>query len=116
MMQATIDSINLGCEEVLMDCNLDPLDVNNFAWTLAEHQQRDKFLQVAKKLSSYTLTKGDNYLYFDTYATICAQLHQFDEAIKYQAKAVELINNQNPNEAKRYQDRYDKFIKHETYF
>jgi thiol-disulfide isomerase/thioredoxin len=116
MSQATIDSINSSCTEILKNCSLDPMGVNDFAWALVTHQQRDKFLQIAKKLSAYTLTKGDSYYWLDTYATICAQLLQFDEAIKYQAKAVEAIKKQNPDEAKDYQERYDKFVKHQPFF
>ena len=116
MMQATIDSINAGCEEILKNCNLDPLVVNNFAWAMVEHQQRDKFLQVAKKLSAYTLTKGDSYFWLDTYATICAQLLQFDEAIKFQGRAVEARKKQAPGEDKHYQEQYDMFVKHKPLF
>jgi len=116
MMQATIDSINVGCEEVLKNCCLDPLGVNNLAWAMVEHQQRDKFLQVAKKLSAYTLTKGDSYFWLDTYATICAQLLQFDEAVKFQGRAVEARKKQAPGEDKHYQEQYDMFVKHKTLF
>jgi len=116
MMQSTIDSINVGCEEILKNCNLDPLEANNFAWAMVEHQQRDKFLQVAKKLSAYTLTKGDSYFWLDTYATICAQLLQFDEAIKFQGRAVEARKKQSPGEDNHYQERYDQFVKHKTLF
>ena len=116
MMQTTIDSINAGCEEILKNCSIDPLEANNLAWAMVEHQQRDKFLQVAKKLSAYTLTKGDSYFWLDTYATICAQLLQFDEAVKFQGRAVEARKKQAPGEDKHYQEQYDMFVKHKPLF
>lgn len=116
LSQSAIDSINSGSEAILKNCTLDPLKVNNFAWALVSHPQRDKFLQTARKLSAYTLTKGDSYYWLDTYATICAQLHQFDEAIKYQAKAIESVKKQDPQKIKFYEDMLDKFKKHETVF
>lgn len=116
LSQSTIDSINSGSEAILKNCTLEPVRVNNFAWALVSHPQRDKFLQTAKKLSAYTLTKGDSYYWLDTYATICAQLGQFDEAIKYQAKAIESVKKQDPQKIKFYEDMFDKFKKHETVF
>jgi predicted phage terminase large subunit-like protein len=65
-----------------------PFTLNNYAYYLSLRKNQ---LERAKKMSRKTLDIApDNGSFLDTYAWICFQLGQYQEALLYQEKAVEI--------------------------
>jgi thiol-disulfide isomerase/thioredoxin len=67
--------------------------LNSFAWDLATNEEYNgKFSQLALAAAERCdeITKGENWMFIDTYAVALAGAGHLDKAIKMQAKAIEL--------------------------
>lgn len=101
--------LNTNYKEFLGDTLVDKSTINNLAWAMVKHPMRRELLVTAKELSAYTIINCQQGFIFDTYATICAQLGQFDEAVKNQEIAVKLVSELAPEDKERYIESLEKF-------
>ena len=70
--------------------NLQPDELNQFAWAAFEQVDEPKLLQNALSWSQLSLQAGEQAGYMDTYANILYKLGKKDEAVQMQEKAVQL--------------------------
>ncbi|MDP4207406.1 MAG: thioredoxin family protein [Bacteroidota bacterium] len=112
-----IQQILSECSPLLDSCEISKMHANNIAWDMLRHPNRTRFLSMAQKFSYHAVTDGnDNFYCFHTYAAICAQIGQFDEAIKYQELAVENVRKTSPKKLSYYTDWLEKFKNKQTIF
>ncbi len=86
---------------------------NNIAWALATNQNtklRDGEIAVEFATKACELTEWKNASFIDTLAAACAESSDFDAAVKWQTKAIELSSNEKEKEdlgarLKLYQDK-----------
>jgi len=95
-----------------------PLPYNNIAWILATHPQqkvRDgaKARDYANKACAMTGFRSANIL--DTLAAACAECGDYDEAVKWQKKALEAPNGLPAKEIKNARLRLQMYEKHQPY-
>ncbi len=103
-----VEAVLEAANEMLTDRLVSFLEVNNLAWELLIHKNREQFLPVAQKLSLITL-EDKQYYHFGTYAAICAQMNNFEEAIKYEKMALEMAQKVKRSKAQYYLDAIEKF-------
>jgi hypothetical protein len=93
--QQDIDFINQNLKEILQNCKVNELRVGRLAQKLFEHPKRDNFLMSTKSLLACSLTDFRFYRSYITYASICAQLGEFEEAVKIMETEIESLKHHN---------------------
>ena len=86
--------------------NLDPVDLNNYAWDIFQYSLNPDDLAYGLSLSERSLnTQKTNPLFLDTYANLQYKLGKKTEAI---AKETEALNLTEPSDKPSYQETLDK--------
>lgn len=65
-------------------------NVNNYSWQVFKSTDDSELLKKVLNWSAERLRKSNNALYLDTYANLLYKLGQTNEAMKYEAKAINL--------------------------
>lgn len=81
-------------------------DLNEYAWTVFQNCNDTTCLQNALEWSKRSFEKEQNPAFMDTYANILYRLGRKDEAIQWEQKALDLVEND--TEKKGYQQTLDK--------